>query len=159
MTLEDCYSLGRRLSAQGWESLEQICDAHRAYEPLGEAEKFFEWEDTAGDIFCMAGLAGQPRPVQVIGWRYGDAPDGGRSYDYRDQRMLAGTSMVQIEGGKPTLSFAVIEASDRPKRYYRGYLYSETGPDSEPLLVNPEKVDGRRFSAKFAGAAPRQKGD
>jgi hypothetical protein len=87
-----------------------------------------------------AGFNGSPQPVWAEGWRLGNIPSAGRSYNYRDNHPEPGVSMMWVkdENGneyytEDKLSAAFI--SRRTKRvYYSGWLVG-FGSDGEPCLL------------------------
>jgi hypothetical protein len=75
-------------------------------------------------------LSTQP---DVSGYRYGSIPEGGVSYNYREQMLERGLSLAAVDGGAPVGS--VIFFADRPKYEVRGLLLPWTGSDGEPMVL------------------------
>ena len=77
--------------------------------------------------------------------RFGEIPEGGRSYNYRDERQEEGLSVYDamfdengsymIIAGNGYLRFGAATYSNRPAYKVSGKLVGE-GTDGEPLLVN-----------------------
>lgn len=92
-------------------------------------------------LFYEIGKEGSVFPVYVTGWRYGDIPEGGRSYNHREDCQEKGCSMMQIDGqGRCKSSLAELRGSfdNRPIVRVGGWLHpTEVGGDSEPLLLDP----------------------
>lgn len=120
----------------------------------GEAPtpKSYNYEAQPGILsdFFEAGIIGEDLPKPVIGWRYGDIPPTGKSYNYRDQYTEYGVSLMQVEGepiGKN--AFALFGGSNRNKRYVKGYLIERRGSEGEPLIIGAENFDDAKISDKF----------
>lgn len=100
-----------------------------------DVERMTNDERIAMDIAIQGG----DRPYYVEGWRYGNIPSGGTSYNYRDQRFERGLSVMEISGGGRTVdrvSAAFIAASGRPVVRVGGFLNTiNVGSDGEPLLL------------------------
>jgi len=87
-----------------------------------------------------AGFYGRPKPVWATGWRFGNIPENGRSYNYRDNQPEPGVSMMWVRDAhgneyatEDALSAAFI--SRRTKRVeYSGWLVG-FGSDGEPCLL------------------------
>ena len=81
------------------------------------------------------GVESDTLPIWTVGWRYGNVPQSGQSYNYRDNRSEPGISMMQVEGSadEPDGSFELFN-SDLPRVRLNGWLSARTGSDGEPLL-------------------------
>ena len=76
----------------------------------------------------------------IVGYRYGEAPKDGRSYNYRDKNYECGVSMASVGYYKEIGSFAVSEANQsRRKYYYIGDIIG-TGGDDEICLSNVRRI-------------------
>jgi hypothetical protein len=78
--------------------------------------------------------------VEVIGYRYGEAPRDGNSfrasYNYRDEFFESGISLAGVLRAAPCQSFAVAENAECCKKhYYRGVI-SGIGSDGE-FCIDP----------------------
>lgn len=92
----------------------------------------------APGVFFEAGRLGHDFPAWVTGWRYGNIPECGQSYNYRDNRPEDGVSVMEIDGGEQTQDkiSAFFVANGRPVVKVAGYLNPyRRGADGEPLLV------------------------
>jgi len=78
----------------------------------------------------------------VIGERYGDLPETGRSFNYADNTAEFGVSLSNIKGEKEIGSSMWF--SDRKKVEVRGILLPVTGSDGEPLIL-PLDIDQYDF--------------
>lgn len=79
----------------------------------------------------------------IVGYRYGEAPESGYSWNYAEGRPEPGVSMAQVGYYKECASFAVSEAdASRRKFYYIGKIAGEGGDDEICLS------DVRRISYK-----------
>ena len=91
-----------------------------------------------------AGREGKEMPEFLEGWRYGDIPSEGKSYNYRDQRKEYGTSMMEVnhKGEKKETQDqlgTMFGMRERPKRRLMGWLNTvRKGADEEPLLLEPQ---------------------
>ena len=110
----------------------------------------FPWEENrtpAWEAFYRAGKLNREEPVMAIGSRYGEIPERGTSFNYRDQINERGVSMADVqnsnaaEWGDP-ISKTIIEGYGRPKINVGGYLIDDVGADGEPLLVAAKRLTG-----------------
>lgn len=74
--------------------------------------------------------------ITVVGYRYGIAPESGRSYNFRDGFYEEGVSMAQVLYCKPVGSFA---ANGSKKYYYKG-IVSGTGSDNEICITDISNI-------------------
>jgi hypothetical protein len=73
---------------------------------------------------------------KVVGYRYGEAPESGRSYNTRESKQEDGVSMASVNNLKESRSFATMSAKEnRKKFYYEGNVVGHGG-DDEPLISN-----------------------
>lgn len=82
--------------------------------------------------------------LQIVGYRYGEAPKGGRSWNYQSNEWECGVSMASVGYDKEIGSFAVSGSSDRKKHYYIGTICG-TGGDDEICLENVKKITYREY--------------
>ena len=78
--------------------------------------------------------------VEVIGYRYGEAPRDGNSfrasYNYRDEFFESGISLAGVLRAAPCQSFAVAEKAECCKKYYYRGVISGIGSDGE-FCIDP----------------------
>jgi hypothetical protein len=125
------YELGKRLQGR--------CLSAWAYGQYEDAPAWDWGDDSVIGLFFDAGLAGAEMPRWGKGWRYGDAPASGRSYNHRDGRHEAGVSMMEVDGDETEwdASSFLFFNSGRPRVEVEGWLSHRRGADGEPLLVLP----------------------
>lgn len=85
--------------------------------------------------------------IQIVGYRYGIAPESGRSYNFRDNSYECGVSMASVGYDKEIRSFAVDEA-DKKKYYYIGTVCGEGG-DDEICLENVVRITRNEYIKKL----------
>lgn len=82
----------------------------------------------------------------IVGYRYGEAPEGGRSWNYREKEWEPGVSMAQVGFDKEIGSFAVMgSAETRKKCYYAGTICGQTGGDGEICLSNVRRITRNEY--------------
>jgi len=92
-----------------------------------------------------AGLRNAEMPYLVTGWRYGDIPACGYSYNYRDDRPEAGVSLMATDCGIKSQDAvsAMFISPNRPVVRVRGYLHTfRRGSDGEPLVLFADPIGG-----------------
>lgn len=114
-----------------------------SYGELGKHPNLWRWMDDLdmADFFSM-GYNGHPLPMLVRGWRYGNIPTSGRSYNARDDKREQGVSMVWVETGEETadsVSLMFIKPG-RAVVWAEGWLLPWKGSDGEPLLFDARKI-------------------
>lgn len=82
--------------------------------------------------------------LQIVGYRYGAAPENGRSWNYQSNEWECGVSMASVGYDKEIGSFAVSGANNRKKFYYKGTVCG-TGGDDEICLENISKISYREY--------------
>lgn len=126
----NAYETGKRLADK---SIEDII-----YHKLAPGSIFFDFEMNA---FFNHGYAGLPFPEYVTGWRYGDIPQSGQSYNFRDQVAEHGVSVMEIYSNNGVVKTvdkisAMFCADGRERVEVAGYLNGlRHGSDGEPLLI------------------------
>ena len=95
----------------------------------------------------------------IVGYRYGQAPESGQSYNTRDNKCEKGVSMASVCGLGESRSFATCEAKEnRKKYYYVGTIIGRGGDDEflmgdvreikkseyNDLVISPELVNKRK---------------
>ena len=99
----------------------------------------------AGEHYAYtAGFEGADMPYKVRGWRYGDIPASGCSYNYREDAPEAGVSLVETACGLKTqdpMTLAHLVAAGRPVVRVEGWLNTaRRGGDGEPLVFWARKI-------------------
>ncbi|MGN0332505.1 MAG: hypothetical protein ACI4D9_05700 [Lachnospiraceae bacterium] len=82
--------------------------------------------------------------LQIVGYRYGAAPENGKSYNYQTGEYECGVSMACVGYDKEIGSFAVSEAGNRKKFYYIGTICG-TGGDDEICLRDVQRISYRQY--------------
>jgi hypothetical protein len=126
-SLINAYNRGRELQGKSYEDI--------VYGGLVPEYYFY---DSLTNFFFDCGYSGADLPQWVSGWRYGNIPEGGKSYNYRDDRPEYGVSVMQVDGGEQTQDkiSALFIANGRPSVKVAGWLNPlEKGSDGEPLLM------------------------
>lgn len=80
----------------------------------------------------------------MVGYRYGQAPDGGRSWNSREGEYEPGVSMAQWLYMPEVNSFAVWESSTCKKYYYVG-VFAGIGGDDEICLKDVKRIPYREY--------------
>jgi|LSQX01.3.fsa_nt_gb hypothetical protein len=76
----------------------------------------------------------------VVGYRYGKAPEGGYSYNHRDNGSESGVSMASVGYLPDVASFACSIARDERKKYYYRGVVADFGADGEFVLKDVEQI-------------------
>lgn len=143
---EEAYKYGKELvETYPGISFKNISEIELRSENENKIEAIFN--DEVAREFLMEGFLGQEIPKWVRGYRRGEIPEGGRSYNYRDQEKHAGTSVLGISGENESEEFANMPReihelfiSDREIIIIEGWKLSRKGADGEPLLAAPIKI-------------------
>ena len=105
-----------------------------------EIDELMALGDDLQVISFVAGQKNLPKPHIVTGWRYGNIPASGRSFNHRDGFCEQGVSVMATDEDDETqdkISAFFVEISGKPKIKITGYLNTiSKGSDGEPLLVN-----------------------
>lgn len=81
----------------------------------------------------------------IVGYRYGEAPESGRSWNYRENEWEPGVSMAQVGFDKEIGSFAVSESgNNRKKIYYIGTICGQGG-DDEICLSDVRRISRSEY--------------
>lgn len=83
----------------------------------------------------------------IVGYRYGEAPENGRSWNYAENELEPGVSMAQVGFDKEIGSFAVSEAESNRKKYYYIGTICGTGGDGEICLENVKRITRKEYLA------------
>ena len=78
--------------------------------------------------------------MRIVGYRFGEAPQSGRSYNYRENEWEPGVSMASVGFDKEIGSFAVSEAGANRKKFYYVGTICGTGGDDEICLKNVQRI-------------------
>lgn len=82
--------------------------------------------------------------LPIVGYRYGEAPEEGRSYNYRDQEWEPGVSLAQWGQIPEIWSFAISDVSHKKKRYYKGVI-AGTGGDDEVCIKKHKEIPYKEY--------------
>lgn len=164
--LRDAYSLGKKArevnpDINTWAYTDEYKDFLGTFP--WEKEKTPAWE-----AFYRAGKLNRDEPVMAIGSRYGEIPERGTSFNYRDQINERGVSMADVQNSSAAewadpISKMIIEGYGRPKINVGGYLIDDVGADEEPLMVAAKKlagdyvIDSGKKRSRFAAFDPMKR--
>ncbi|QGH73435.1 MAG: protein of unknown function DUF3990 [Podoviridae sp. cty5g4] len=84
-------------------------------------------------------------PVRTVGYRYGAAPESGRSYNSRENKYEEGISLASAAGRTESKSFATMDAAAKRKKYYYEGDIIGYGGDDEPIMVNAKKITAKEY--------------
>ena len=91
----------------------------------------------------------ESEPIHTIGYRYGDAPKSGFSYNTREGRNERGISLASAAGLPKRRSFATMSAEENRKiKYYEGDVIGYGG-DDEPIMVNLKPITKKDYESKL----------
>lgn len=82
--------------------------------------------------------------LKIVGYRYGEAPETGRSWNYRENEFECGVSMASVGYDKEIGSFAVSDACSRKRFYYIGTICG-TGGDDEICLADVKRITYKEY--------------
>jgi len=99
------------------------------------------WDSPVFRTAFESGRNGDPMLTYVSGWRYGDIPESGYSYNYREQQLEPGLSLMALTGEPPVKSL-MTGVQGRPIRWVEGWLITEPGGEGESLIVGAKYVEG-----------------
>lgn len=79
---------------------------------------------------------------QMVGYRYGAAPECGKSWNYMENRFECGVSMAKVGHMEEVKSFAVSNLADKKvkKYYYVGIIAGEGGDSEEICLAELQQI-------------------
>lgn len=140
--LMKCYNLGVKLSNK-YNDIQYAWINEEVEELMG-----FASNSDNDYLFFVAGFNNAEIPTWVSGWRYGKAPENGKSHNYKDDKPEMGVSMMEvITQDKKTLktqdeiSKLFIITDNREVYKYEGWLNTvKRGSDGEPLLYGVKEV-------------------
>ena len=81
----------------------------------------------------------------IVGYRYGEAPESGQSWNYRENEWEPGVSMAQVGFDKEVPSFAVGYASKKRKKFYYIGTICGTGGDGEICLCDVRRISRKEY--------------
>ena len=97
------------------------------------------------------------RPLRTVGYRYGKAPDCGKSYNAMTQRYEEGVSMAAIAGLPITNSFAVWGLQDaKCHKYYYEIDVIGYGGDDELVAIPIRQINYRDYISQAKTMACHQ---
>ena len=82
--------------------------------------------------------------MKIVGYRYGEAPECGKSWNYRENQWECGVSMASVGYDKEIGSFAVSSSNNRKKVYYIGTIVG-TGGDDEVCLADVRRITYKEY--------------
>lgn len=83
----------------------------------------------------------------IIGYRYGKAPEGGRSFNTLTRSYESGVSMASVGYNAEVGSFAATANEEEGKFYYIGEIAEETGGDDEICLNNVRELTKEEYES------------
>ncbi|KKB45118.1 hypothetical protein HMPREF1212_05286 [Parabacteroides sp. HGS0025] len=81
---------------------------------------------------------------KIVGYRYGEAPECGQSFNTQTRQYECGVSMAQVGYMEEVGSFAVSGAYGRKKYYYEGTIVG-FGGDDEVCLGDVRKISYNEY--------------
>lgn len=125
--MKKAYELGQKTSELSYDEI-----------VYGDLAPQWCFDDFEANVFFESGRQGYRFPIYTNGWRYGNIPECGRSFNYREGRLEKGVSVMQLEGQDKVKNLAELRGSfdNRPIVKISGYINPiDVGGDGEPLLV------------------------
>lgn len=83
----------------------------------------------------------------IVGYRYGKAPVGGRSFNTLTKSYESGVSMASVGYNTEVGSFAKTTNEEEGKYYYIGTIAEDTGGDDEICLNNVRKLTKKEYES------------
>lgn len=83
--------------------------------------------------------------MEIVGYRYGAAPECGRSYNTREQEFEPGVSMASVGYCREFGSFAADVNAEEGKHYYKGIICG-FGGDNEICLEDVEEITAEQYT-------------
>jgi len=87
--------------------------------------------------------------MTIVGYRYGVAPECGRSYNTREQEWEPGVSMASVGYCREFGSFAANANAEEGKHYYIGVI-AGFGGDNEICLEDVEEITAEQYEESLA---------
>jgi hypothetical protein len=82
--------------------------------------------------------------MPIVGYRYGEAPEEGRSYNHRDREYEPGVSLAQWGLIPEIFSFAISDVWHLKKRYYKGVI-AGIGGDNEVCIKDYKEITYKEY--------------
>lgn len=82
--------------------------------------------------------------LPIVGYRFGDAPENGHSYNYRDRSLEPGVSLAQWGLLPGIWSFAISDVSHIKRRYYKGVI-AGIGGDDEVCIKKCKEITYKEY--------------
>ena len=82
--------------------------------------------------------------MPIVGYRYGDAPEEGYSYNHRDREYEPGVSLAQWGLVPEIWSYAISDVSHLKKRYYKGVI-AGLGGDDEICIKKHKEITYKEY--------------
>ena len=82
--------------------------------------------------------------MPIVGYRYGEAPEDGYSYNHRDREYEPGVSLAQWGLIPEIWSFAISGVSHLKKRYYKGVI-AGIGGDDEVCIKRCKEITYKEY--------------
>lgn len=106
------------------------------------------WQtDEENIIESSKSVATEKEPLKTVGYRYGDAPESGYSFNTRENKQEKGVSMASVAGIPESRSFATMAAKKRGIKYYEGDVIGY-GSDGEPIMINIVPITETNYHKK-----------
>lgn len=80
----------------------------------------------------------------IVGYRYGDAPEGGRSYNHRERAFEPGVSLAQWGLIPEIWSFAISDVIHLKRKYYKGVI-AGIGGDDEVCIKKHKEITYKEY--------------
>ena len=87
--------------------------------------------------------------MTIVGYRYGVAPESGRSYNTREQEWEPGVSMASVGYIREFGSFAADANTEEGKHFYKGVI-AGFGGDNEVCLEDVEEITAEQYEESLA---------
>lgn len=86
-----------------------------------------------------------PIGAEIVGYRYGAAPECGYSWNYAENKQECGVSMASVGLLPESRGFATMEAKEGRKIYYYAGKIAGTGGDDEICLMDCQKITKAQY--------------
>jgi len=86
--------------------------------------------------------------VKTVGYRYGEAPESGQSYNSRENKYESGVSMASVFGFDESRGFATMDAASKRKIYYYEGEVIGFGGDDEFVMSNLSPISKAEYNKK-----------
>jgi len=93
--------------------------------------------DPADKAFLRSSFYETEKPEFTTGWRYGKAPKGGQSTNFREDELEKGVSFMETgKTDKISTTYEMFSGDAKNVKWYAGFEIYQKGSDGEPLMVN-----------------------